>query len=207
VTLQSLSADFFANKTYWSSSGLKIFGTTLPEQSSVAFPEWRGQQRRLPVGPLVERSKRKNLNKYPDEFNVRAGNKSQDFEFQFHYLLWVKTYPKSRGDGGLKILGFRPAQLLHRRHFGFQKSLMLFHKKAQVFLGTASTHCRLVMEFGLGLRPVPALPKLLDSKNLGLKLRDTCLASTAAAYSWPKLRSVMATSSRMMLKSRARSVN
>lgn len=38
-------------------------------------------------------------------------------------------------------------------------------------------------------------------------LGQTCLASTAAAYSWPKLRSVMATSSKMMLKSRARSVN
>ena len=34
----------------------------------------------------------------------------------------------------------------------------------------------------------------------------TCLASTAAAYSRPKLSSVRATSSKIMLKSRARSV-
>ena len=39
------------------------------------------------------------------------------------------------------------------------------------------------------------------------KFVPTCFASTAAVYSLPKLSSVMETSSRMMLKSRARSIS
>jgi len=45
------------------------------------------------------------------------------------------------------------------------------------------------------------------SKDMTMSLDCTCLASTAAVYSLPNVSSVRATSSRMMLKSRARSVN